>query len=287
MIPDFPITDTHVHLWNPAKLRYGWLRDTLNRPYELAEFAAARGRVSVGAIVFVEAGAHSGDSLREAQWIAALASQEPRLQAIVAHAAVEKDDAAAHLDALAKLPLVRGVRRILQSEGDVRYCLRPEFVSGVKRLARYDFSFDICIKHTQLAAAVELVRACPEVTFILDHIAKPDIKAGLLEPWREDMKRMAELPNVWCKMSGLVTEADLTHWTASDLRPYVEHVLTCFGPKRTMYGSDWPVSTRASDYPRWVETLASLVSALSAEEKRALFTKTAQEAYRLMPPNPQ
>jgi L-fuconolactonase len=282
MLPDFPITDTHVHLWDPAKLRYGWLSGDLTRPHGLPEFDTARGKITVGSIVFVEAGAHADDALAEAEWVTTLAAKEPRIKAIVANASLEKGDAVEpHLESLARLPLVRGVRRLLQGESDARYCLRPSFVEGVKRLPRHNFSFDICIKHWQLAAAVELVRACPDVTFILDHIAKPDIKAGTLEPWRTEMKRMAEMPNVWCKMSGLVTEADYAKWTPDDLRPYVEHVIACFGWKRTFFGSDWPVVTLASPYVRWAETLWNLIGEASVDEKRALFTENGKRAYRL------
>jgi L-fuconolactonase len=126
MLPDFPITDTHVHLWDPAKLRYGWLRDHLSRPHGLPEFEAARGGIAVGSIVFVEAGAHADDALAEAEWVSALAAKEPRLQGIVANASLEQGDGVtAHLEALAHLQLVRGVRRLLQGESDARYCLRP------------------------------------------------------------------------------------------------------------------------------------------------------------------
>jgi L-fuconolactonase len=282
MLPDFPITDTHVHLWDPAKLRYGWLRDHLSRPHGLPEFEAARGGIAVGSIVFVEAGAHADDALAEAEWVSALAAKEPRLQGIVANASLEQGDGVtAHLEALAHLQLVRGVRRLLQGESDARYCLRPSFVEGVKRLSRYHFSFDICIKHPQLPAAVELVRACPEVTFVLDHIAKPDIKFGTLDPWRADLKRMAELPNVWCKLSGLVTEADPAHGKPDDLRPYIEHVLACFGTKRVFFGSDWPVVTLAAPYVRWAETLWQFVAPMSADEKHALFAENGKRAYRI------
>jgi L-fuconolactonase len=282
MLPDFFITDTHVHLWDPARLRYGWLSGDLARPHGLPEFDAARGKIAVGTIVFVEAGAHADDALAEAEWVTTLAAKEPRIKAIVANASLEKGDAVEpHLESLARLPLVRGVRRLLQGEADARYCLRPPFVEGVRRLPRHHFSFDICIKHWQLAAAVELVRACPDVTFILDHIAKPDIKAGTMEPWRAEMKRMAEMPNVWCKMSGLVTEADYTKWTPDDLRPYVEHVISCFGWNRTFFGSDWPVVTLASPYVRWAETLWNLIGEASADEKRAFFTENGKKAYRL------
>ena len=132
-----------------------------------------------------------------------------------------------------------------------------------------------------MANTIKMVAQCPDVQFILDHIGKPDIKHGLLDPWRAEIKTLSELPNVWCKMSGLVTEADHANWTKEQLKPYVDHVLECFGFDRVMYGGDWPVAYQATEYPRWVETLAWAVEGCSGDELKKLFRDNAIAFYRL------
>jgi L-fuconolactonase len=283
-MPAFPLVDAHVHLWDPARLRYPWLAGVppLNRRHAPAEFRAACGAVEVGKLVFVECGCDRAQSFAEAEWVSGLAATEPRLRGIVAHVSLEKGDAAeTDLARLAVLPLVKGVRRLLQEEKDDAYCLRPDFVRGVQLLPRFGFSFDVCIQHRQLAAVIALARQCPEVRFVLDHLGKPGIRAGLLDPWRAELRMLAALPNVWCKLSGLATEADHAKWTPAHLRPYLEHALACFGPDRLMFGGDWPVSTLATDYPRWVATVDEALAGLTAAERRRIFAGTAEAFYRL------
>jgi L-fuconolactonase len=283
-MPDFPITDTHVHFWNPNHLRYAWLdgNEKLNRPFLPEDYRTACAGVAVGKIVFVECGGGTEQAEAEADWVASLVTEEPRIAGIVAHAPLEQGEAVEPLvERLADKPLVRGVRRLLQGESEPGYCLRPDFLAGVRLLARHNLSFDICIRHHQLAETIELVRRCPEVRFVLDHIGKPDIRGAVWEPWRTQIYELAALPNVHCKISGLVTEADHALWTPDDLRPYVETVIDSFGWTRVFYGSDWSVSTLATTYPRWVETLEMLVAGCSSEEKQALFTENGKRFYRL------
>jgi len=279
----FPIVDTHVHLWHPKQLRYPWLAEvrTLNRPYLLKDYIEAYGALEIESIVFVQCDTHPDDGLKETAWVTSLAAVEPRIQGIVAWAPLEEGaQVAPFVEKLAENRLVKGIRRLIQSES-VDFCVQPNFVSGVKVLSRYGLSFDICIFHPQLANAIRLVEQCPHVQFILDHIGKPDIKNQLFDPWKQEIKTLAAFPNVHCKISGLVTEADLEKWTPADLQPYIEHVINCFGFDRVIYGSDWPVSTQASDYPRWVQTLKDAVSGCSSEELRNLFRDNAIKFYRL------
>ena len=283
-MPDFPIIDTHVHLWDPARLRYPWLGGVprLNRRHSVEEFRAACGAVSVEKMVFVECGSDRALSFEEAAWVSGLAASEPRLRGIVAHASLEKGDAVeADLARLATLPMVKGIRRLLQEEKDDAYCLRPDFVRGVRLLARFGFTFDVCIYHRQLAGVIALVRQCPEVGFVLDHIGKPGIRAGLLDPWRAEMRMLAALPNVVCKLSGVATEADHATWTPAQLRPYLDHALACFGPSRVMFGGDWPVSTLATDYPRWVATVDEALAGFSAADRRRVYVSNAEAFYRV------
>ena len=279
----FPIVDTHVHLWHPGQLRYPWLSEVpaLNRPYLLKDYIAASGELEIESIVFVQCDTHPDDGLKETAWVTSLAAVDSRIQGIVAWAPLEEGQRVApFVEKLADNPLVKGIRRLIQSES-VDFCIQPDFVSGVKTLSRYGLSFDICIFHPQLANAIRLVEQCPHVQFILDHIGKPDIKNQLFDPWKQEIETLAAFPNVHCKISGLVTEADLEAWTPTDLQPYIEHVIACFGFDRVIYGSDWPVSTQASDYPCWVETLKDAVSDYSPEEQQNLFRDNAIKFYRL------
>ena len=279
----FPIVDTHVHLWHPKQLRYPWLAEvpTLNRAYLLKDYIAAYGALEIESIVFVQCDTHPDDGLKETAWVTSLAAVDPRIRGIVAWAPLEEGvQVAPFVEKLAENRLVKGIRRLIQSES-VDFCIQPNFVSGVKVLSRYGLSFDICIFHPQLANAIRLVEQCPHVQFILDHIGKPDIKHQLFDPWKQEIATLATFPNVHCKISGLVTEADLEKWTPADLQPYIEHVISCFGFDRVIYGSDWPVSTQASDYPRWVQTLKDAVSGCSSEALRNLFRDNAIKFYRL------
>ncbi|MCL4858747.1 MAG: amidohydrolase family protein [Caldilineaceae bacterium] len=283
MLP-FPIVDTHLHLWDPGHLRYPWLDaiPLLNKPYLLEDYNRHCGPVQVEQMVFLQCEADFAQFREEAAWVTGLAQIDPRITGIVPWAPLEQGDAArAELEQLAANPLIKGVRRIIQFEPDIEFCLRPNFVRGVQSLPDYGFSFDICISHIQLANTIKLVAQCPNVQFILDHIGKPGIKNHLLDPWRDEMRALAAHPNVWCKVSGLVTEADHQQWTRDDLKPYIDHVIDCFGFERVMYGGDWPVAYQATDYPRWVETLQWAVSGCSDAELRKLFRDNAIAFYRL------
>ncbi|MDP3071201.1 MAG: amidohydrolase [Opitutaceae bacterium] len=283
-MPSFPLVDTHLHLWDLGRLRYAWLPNVpaLNRNHLLDDYRRACGAVAVAKMVFVQCECDPAQSQAEADWVAELARVDPRIRGIVAQAPLELGDAVEPaLAALAANPLVKGVRRLLQEEKDDAFCLRPDFVRGVRRLARHGLSFDLCIFHRQLASAIELVRQCPGVNFILDHIGKPGIKAGRLDPWRAQLRELAALPNVWCKISGVATEADHAAWTPADLRPYLDHAIACFGFDRVMFGGDWPVSTLAGDYPRWVATLDDVLRGCSPDERHRLYVRNAEAFYRV------
>ena len=283
-MPEFPIVDAHVHLYDPGVIRYRWMagNDALAGPHLMAELGAARGAVAIEGLVWVEVGADPGQYLQEASYVAGLAERDPRLLGMVAHAPLERGAAVTpDLEKLAAHDLTRGIRRLLQDEADAEFCLAPSFVEGVKLLPRFDLAFDICVRHHQLAAAVELVRRCPEVRFVLDHIGKPAIRDGLMEPWRRHIRDLAGLPNVHCKLSGVITEADHQTWTAAQLRPYLDHVVECFGFERLLYASDWPVSEQTHRYPAWVGILDDLTGACSEAERRKLFRDNAIAFYRL------
>jgi L-fuconolactonase len=218
----FGITDTHVHLWDLTRLRYTWLDGIpyLNRSLGIADFNAACGPVKVETMVFMQCECEKSQSREEVAWVTELAQADRRLRGIVAFAPLEKGEAArGEVEALARNELVKGLRRIIQFEKDPEFCLRPDFIAGVNLLADYDLVFDLCISHAQLPVAIRFVEQCPRVRMILDHIAKPDIKARLQEPWKTHLRALARFPNLWCKVSSLATEADQERWTIDDLRP--------------------------------------------------------------------
>ena len=283
-MPSFPIVDTHLHIWNLDRLRYPWLASVplLNKNHLIEDYVRACGPVEVAKMVFLQCECDPAQFQLEAEWVAEVAKVDPRIRGIVPWAPLEKGVAAEEeLARLAADPLVKGIRRIIQFEPDQNFCLRPDFVRGVRLLPKYGLTFDLCINHTQLANTIALVRQCPQVTFVLDHIAKPDIKAGRLDPWRAELRELAGLPNVWCKLSGLVTEADHARWTPADLRPYIDHTIACFGFDRVMFGGDWPVAAQATDYPRWVDTLDAAVAGASVDEVRKLYVTNAERFYRV------
>jgi L-fuconolactonase len=284
-MPSFPIVDAHLHLWDPQRFPMPWLEGnaTLNQRFGPPEYAKHTTGIAIEAMIYLEVDIEPHYALLEPRWVAERAQEDPRIQGIVAHAPLEYGERTrVYLDALVAIsPLIKGVRRLLQGEPDAAFCLRPDFVKGVQILAEYGLSFDICIYHPQLASAIELVRRCPATSFILDHLGKPNIKEHALEPWRAQMRELASLPNVICKVSGAVTEADNAHWTADDLRPYVEHAIEVFGEDRVAFGGDWPVALLASSYQRWVETLDALTAQLSERARRKLWAENAKAFYRL------
>jgi L-fuconolactonase len=279
--------DTHVHFWDNARIPHPWLVEVpdIAGPHTPTELVSEAARRVPQPIVFVEASAAPSQGLAEVRWVEDLAARHARQLAIggiVAFAAVDQGvETETALDALRARPLVRGIRQLIQGQADPRFCLRNAFVAGVQSVGARGLSFDLCVKPPQLGSVTELVRLCPETSFILDHAGKPEIRRGLLDPWRAHIAELARLPNVVCKLSGLVTEADPAAWTAAQLRPYVDHLFSTFGPGRLMFGSDWPVVKLAASYQRWLDTALDLVEPLPPAQREAILSGTARRVYRL------
>ena len=210
-----------------------------------------------------------------------MAQEETRIRGIVAHASLQDGEGARpHLQALAALPLVKGIRRLIQDE-PLGFCTQPDFVRGVQLLPEYGFSFDLCIYHPQMGDVLELVAQCPDVTFLLDHIGKPGIAAGIMQPWKDQLRELASRPDIHCKLSGVTTEADHANWNRDELRPYIEHVLDCFGPDRVIFGSDWPVVDMAADYRTWFDIVQESISHFSAQDQQKIMHDNGVRFYRL------
>jgi L-fuconolactonase len=237
--------DAHIHFWDPERLHYAWLEEipALHRPFLPTE-------VEAEGFVFVQADCRDEEAWAEVEWVTELAAQHPIL-GIVAYAPVH---AGADLAPLAAHPLVVGVRKLLQGEPDA-LLTSDALIEGVRALAPHALTFDACVTHDQLPHVIRLAERCPEVTIVLDHLGKPDVAHGRLDPWRAHIAALATRPNVVCKLSGLTTEADHAAWTPDDVRPYLRHAIDCFGPERCLFGSDWPVATLATSYERWLDVV--------------------------------
>jgi L-fuconolactonase len=271
------LIDAHIHFWDPERLHYAWLEEipALHRRFGPEALPDGRQRY-----VFVQADCRAEETWAEIAWIAELAQTAP-IVGIVAYAPLHEGAAARpELERLAAHELVVGVRRLLQ--GEPESLLRSEaLASGVNELARLGLTFDACVTHEQLPSVTALATCCPEVTIVLDHLGKPDVARGRLDPWRDDIAALAENPNVVCKLSGLTTEADHDAWTPDDLRPYLEHALACFGPERCLVGSDWPVATLATSYERWFEVLLEFLADLPSPAREAILSGNASRVYGL------
>lgn len=284
-MPDVAIVDSHVHFWDSGVHPVGWTKGepALDRAFTPADFDADRGDVAVEALVLVEADVDPGLYLKEAAWAAQLAEREPRIQAVVAHAPLEYGGAVgSELEKLAAQPIVRGVRRLIQGRDGTALCADAGFREAVRMLARFDLPFELCLTHDQLPAVIELVAVCPDVRFILDHIAKPAIAAGGDAPWWGQISELAAMDHVVaCKISGVATEADRKTWHEAELRPYIERALETFGPERVMFASDWPVARLAVGYRHWVGIVDRAVADWPLDDVRRLFAGNAKHVYRL------
>jgi L-fuconolactonase len=276
------ILDAHVHFWDPGSRRYPWLdgEPSLLRRFGPEDYDS--GAHTVSGMIFVQADCEADEALDEARWGAKLAAVDPRVVGIVAYAPL-------HLGAGARLavaaaaaqPRVVGVRRLLQDE-PAPVLRDPALAEGVRLLADHGLPFDLCVRHHQLRAATALVAACPDVTFVLDHLGKPPVAAGEIASWRDDLTRLSKSGSVFCKLSGLATEA-APDWRGRDVRPYLDVALDLFGPQRCMLGSDWPVSTLATTVERWFDVVLDAVAGLSHAEREALRHGTASSVYDVVP----
>jgi predicted TIM-barrel fold metal-dependent hydrolase len=276
------ILDAHVHFWDPGLRRYAWLDE---QPSLLRRFGPAdydSGAHPVSGMIFVQADCEANEALGEARWVGELAAVDPRILGIVAYAPVHLGaKARTAVAAAAAQPRVVGVRRLLQDEAPS--LLRdPALADGVRLLADHELPFDLCVRHDQLRAAAALVDACPDVTFVLDHVGKPPVAAGEIASWRDDLVRLATSGSVFCKLSGLTTEAR-PEWRPEDVRPYLDVALDVFGPQRCMLGSDWPVSTLATTVEAWFDLVLDAIAGLSPAEREAVRHGTACSAYHVVP----
>jgi L-fuconolactonase len=275
-----PVIDSHHHFWRYNPRDFGWIDDAMRvirRDFLPADLEKEIRAAAVDGVVSVQA----RQSLEETRWLLELAGNHDFIRGVIGWAPLIAPDAKKIIGELAANPKLRSLRHVLQGESDERYMLREDFNRGVSALRIHHLAYDILIFERHLPQTIEFVDRHPHQVFILDHIAKPRIKENQLEPWRKNIIELAKRPNVYCKISGLVTEADYTHWTAAQLQPYFDTVLEAFGPHRLMLGSDWPVCLVACAYTRWINLVRGWIAKLSAAEQNRILGETAVEAYRL------
>jgi len=278
------IVDSHVHLWDRGVLEYEWLANEGGLlqynflPADLDE-ALDLPAATVTSVVAVQADCRDDQAHAEARWLDSLADAGAPIAAIVASARLELGEGSrAEVEQLAALDRVTGVRRLLQDRPD-GFATSAGFVDGVRLLADYGLVMDLCIRQHHLAEVVRLVQACPEVTFVLDHLGKPVISDSDFPRWAAHIDQLAALPNTRCKISGLMSEAPAGMRTAAGLRPWIDHAIEAFGTSRCLYGSDWPVLTMASTYPAWLEVVTTVIGDLSAEQQTAILGLNALATY--------
>ena len=281
------IVDSHVHFWDPGVLHYPWLTGvpSIHRAFLPPDYAAATEQIPIERIVFVEANCRPDEARQEVELVERLAQAEPRVAGIVAFVDLAQgigtrgSGLGKTLDALASSPRVKGIRQNIQGQ-PAGFCRQGSFVEGVREVGRRGLVFDVCATHDQLPEVIDLVRDCPGTRFVLDHCGKPAIRQRALEPWSSNVAGLAAHENVWCKLSGLLTEAGEA-WCPEDLVPYAARVVECFGHERVLYGSDWPVLTLAGDYGRWYGFTQQFTRGWSATDRGRFYGDTAARVYGL------
>ena len=272
--------DAHQHFWRYRPETHGWIDErmqTLKRDFLPADLEPLlRGEAFSGCVAV-----QASQSLDETRFLLELAESHAFVQAVVGWVDLRAADLERQLESFAGRERLRGVRHIAQDEADDGWLAREDVIRGVGTLRRHGLVYDILVYPRQLESAIALARALPDQRFVLDHVAKPEIARGRLDPWRTDLRRLAELPNVACKLSGLATEARWYGWTAADFRPYLDVALDAFGPGRLMFGSDWPVCLLAGSYADVVGLARGAIAALSRDEQDAVLGGNAARFYGL------
>ena len=288
-MPDFPIIDTHLHIWDHSRLKYSAFEGSplFSKNFHVEDYRRDLGPVEVEAMVFLECyadfGPERGQYLEEIAFVEEEAKRDPGIKAIVPMAPLEWGARVEPMLAEMKThPTVRGIRRIVEFDADPRaLTLSESFIEGVNLLEKFGFHFEINVNHTQMDIVREFVKHIPNVKMILDHCGKPGIKEGALAQYRDDVKELSKVPNLWIKLSDLPVEADFKTWTEADLRPYIDATFENFGFDRTIYAGDWPICLQATTLPRWVDVLDRALAGVSERDRRKFYRDNANNFYRL------
>jgi L-fuconolactonase len=272
--------DAHHHFWKFVPAEYGWISEVmsaLQMDFLPADLKQELDRAAIDGAVSVQA----RQTVQETEWLLDLAEEHDFIKGVVGWVPLASSDVRETLDVFQERPKLKGVRHVVQDEPDPEFILRDDFNGGISALADYRLVYDILIYERHLPQTIQFVDRHPNQRFVLDHLAKPRAKERALEPWRTNIQRLAQRENVFCKLSGLVTEADWQGWTYEQLSVYLETATEAFGPKRLMLGSDWPVCLLAASYAKWYEVITQFCSRLSLDEQNRIYGGTAIQAYGL------
>lgn len=276
------VIDAHQHFWQLDKpFNYEWLKSDVHAPicksYLPADLLPHLQSCGIEKSVFVQ----TQHDIEENRWVLSLAEENEFIAGVVGWVDLASDDCEQQIEEFKSHPKFVGVRHVVQDEPDDNFIVQPSVVNGLKLLQKHGVAYDLLFYTKHLKHAATLGKALPELPMVIDHLAKPEIKAGRIDDWREDLKAAAKFPNIYCKLSGMVTEANWSEWKPADLKPYVEAALEAFGPERCMYGSDWPVCELAATYEQVFSSLKEVVTSLSANESAMVFGGTAEKFYGL------
>jgi L-fuconolactonase len=277
--------DSHHHIWDLSVRDQEWITGDAMQPirknFVISDLHDAISGSRIDKTVLVQ----TVTDYAETPELLAIAQSDQLVGAVVGWLKIDAPDAISHLHRYLDLPggeYLKGIRDIAQDHPDSNYLAKPETIANIKKLGELGIAYDLLTKTTELAAAIKLVRACPDVQFVMDHISKPRIAKQEVEPWKTLITELAAFPNVSCKVSGLVTEANWKDWQVKDFKPFVNYIIEIFTPQRLMFGSDWPVSNLGGTYFEIVKLAEALTSDLTPSEGEFFWHKTAASAYRLI-----
>ncbi|MFD2567068.1 amidohydrolase family protein [Pseudotenacibaculum haliotis] len=273
------IIDSHQHFWKYNSVRDSWITDemkVIQKDFLPLNLFPVLSEHHIEGCIAVQA----DQSENETRFLLDLANQYSFIKGVVGWVDLKQPDVEERLSFFSRNSSLKGIRHILQAESN-DFMLQKEFQNGISKLSKFNLAYDILIYPQQISNSIELVKKFPEQVFVLDHLAKPEIKKQYIDSWKRDIQMLAEHPNVYCKVSGMVTEADWLQWDYNDFTPYLDHVLNSFGSKRLLYGSDWPVCLLAGNYQQVLSIAKDYFSKLSENEQQDIFRNNAIQAYNL------
>ncbi len=274
------IVDSHQHFWQVGRFDYPWMSSevpVLYRDYLPPALAPVLERNEVARTVLVQA----SNSLSESRWLLSMANDYPFIAGVVGWVDLTDAELEKRLPELVSNPKFKGVRHLVESEPAEDWLVQPNVIKGLQTLASHKVTYDLLVHTCHLRHVKTVAESCPELSLVVDHMAKPPIASGEISEWLRELKAVAMFPNVYCKLSGLVTEANHSAWELDDLRPFVESALELFGPTRLLFGSDYPVCLLAASYDRVLDSFRELLKELNDDERSRIFSKNAVEFYRL------
>jgi len=272
--------DAHQHFWQVGRFDYPWMSSDLGilyHDYLPAELGPELHANGIDQTVLVQA----SNSVAESRWLLNLADENNFIAGVVGWVDLRNTDPGSQLAELTAHPKFKGVRHLVESEPPDDWLTQPSVINGLRRLAELELTYDLLVHTRHLRHVKTVAEQCPDLRMVIDHLAKPPIASGEFDEWLRELEPLAAYPNMYCKLSGLVTEANWNSWTTEDLRPYVERALELFGPQRLIFGSDHPVCLLAASYTRVLESFQEILSHIGNADRNMIFAENARTFYRL------